>query len=149
MAAAGAAGGAVEVLWIGLAGGVLGAQGWHLAGAVAATAAPVAPDAVWAPWLGLGIHFLLSFALAAVFAQTVAHRLHGGALVAAAMGTLGLVWAFNFLVLLPVLNPAFVTLLPLPATLASKLLFGLAMSLVLVHAASAPANNPIPESFKE
>src|SRR5204863_9421935 len=48
------------------------------------------------------------------------------------MGSLAGVWLVNFTVILPALNPAFVTLLPLWVTLISKLLFGAAMSAVLL-----------------
>ena len=48
------------------------------------------------------------------------------------MGSLAVVWLVNFTVVLPALNPAFVTLLPLWATLISKLLFGAAMTVVLL-----------------
>jgi hypothetical protein len=44
---------------------------------------------------------------------------------------LGAVWAFNFLVVLPQLNPDFVALMPPAITLASKLLFALAMARML------------------
>jgi hypothetical protein len=132
VAVAGAAGGAAEVLWIGLVAAVLGIDGSRIAQAVTTTVLP-SFETSWAAWLGLGIHFLLSLALAAVFAPVVARRLRGAVLVAAAVGALGLVWALNFFVLLPALNPAFTTLLPLQVTLASKLLFGAVMGLVLAH----------------
>jgi hypothetical protein len=45
--------------------------------------------------------------------------------------TLATVWAVNFLLVLPYLNPRFVDLLPYSVTLASKLLFGLAAATVL------------------
>jgi hypothetical protein len=48
------------------------------------------------------------------------------------MDSLAAVWLVNFTVVLPALNPAFVTLLPLWATLISKLLFGAAMTAVLL-----------------
>ena len=135
VAAAGAAGGAAEVLWIGLVTAVLGMDGWHVARAVTASVLPASGNWVLAPWVGLAVHFVLSLALAAVFARTVGRRMRGTALFAAAIGALGLVWAFNFFVLLPVLSPAFTALLPHPATLVSKLLFGAAMAAAL-HAST-------------
>lgn len=131
VAAAGTAGGAAEVLWIAAIAGLLGIEGERIAQAVTATALPPLAHDGWAPWLGLGIHFLLSLALAAAFVPLVARRLRGTALVSAAIAVLALVWAFNFMILLPVLNPQFAVLLPLPATLASKLLFGGTMGAVL------------------
>lgn len=44
------------------------------------------------------------------------------------------VWALNFLLVLPLLNPRFVTLMPYAATLVFKALFGLAMGAVLARA---------------
>ena len=137
VAAAGAAGGAAEVVWIGLAAAVLGVDGARVAQEVTTTVLP-ASQVTGEAWLGLGIHFLLSLALAAAFAPVLAGRLRGAALVAAATGGLGVVWAFNFFVLLPALNPAFTALLPLPVTLASKLLFGLAMGVVLAYPPRTP-----------
>jgi len=49
---------------------------------------------------------------------------------AAVVGVLVLVWTMNFLVILPVVNPAFVTIVPYGASLTSKVLFGVAAALV-------------------
>ncbi len=49
-----------------------------------------------------------------------------------AVGAPVVVWAFNFLVLLLVVNPRFPTLMPFAATLLSKALFGAAMGATLV-----------------
>jgi hypothetical protein len=130
-AVAGTAGGAMEVLWIGAAAAVLGVEGSQVARAVAATVIPASSGLALAPWLGLAVHFLLSVALAAVFMRMVGNRLRGAVLIVAAMSALALVWAVNFFVLLPALNPALPELLPHPVTLTSKLLFGLAMALAL------------------
>ncbi len=79
---------------------------------------------------GLLIHMALAIALGiavAMACQALAGRLphviHVYALVPVAL--IG-VWAFNFLVLLPMINPAFVQLVPYPVSFISKLLFGLA-----------------------
>lgn len=128
---AGAAGGTMEVLWIGLVAMVFGIQASQVARGVAATLVPVSATSAIAPWFGLAIHFVLSLALAFVFARVVADRLRGSALIIAAVTTLAAVWVFNFFVLLPAINPAFALMLPYPVTLVSKLLFGLAMALVL------------------
>jgi len=45
--------------------------------------------------------------------------------------TLTTVWAVNFFLVLPYLNPRFVDLLPYSVTLVSKLLFGLSAAMVL------------------
>jgi len=59
-------------------------------------------------------------------------------LVASALAALATIWAVNFLVLLPQLNPAFVALLPPAVTLLSKLLFALGMGGVLAGAVPRP-----------
>ena len=47
------------------------------------------------------------------------------------VGLLVAVWAINFFILLPLINPGFVTLLPLAASFTSKLLFGSGAALTL------------------
>jgi hypothetical protein len=44
---------------------------------------------------------------------------------------LACVWAINFFLVLPLISPAFVSLVPYPVSLVSKLLFGLAAAAVL------------------
>ena len=130
--AAGAAGGMAEVLWIAAAAMVLGADGWAIARAVSTTVVPGLASSSLAPWIGLFIHFLLSIALAAVLVRALSRQLHAAVIFLAALAALAAVWAFNFLLLLPLIDPAFVSLLPHPVTLVSKLLFGVAMASVLV-----------------
>ena len=133
--AAGAAGGMAEVLWIAVAATALGADGWAIARAVSTTVVPGLASSSLAPWIGLFIHFLLSIALAAVLVRAFSRQLHAAAIFLAALAALAAVWAFNFLLLLPLIDPAFVSLLPHPVTLVSKLLFGVAMASVLVRQA--------------
>lgn len=130
-AAAGVAGGMAEALWIATAATAWGADGWGVARAVGATVIPAMADSSLAPGIGLAIHFLLSIALAVVFVRAFGRWRFAATLWAGALGALAAVWAFNFFLLLPLINPAFVALLPLPVTLVSKLLFGLAMAAVL------------------
>jgi len=134
---AGVAGGAAEVVWIALAAAVLGTDGISVALGITATFFSEPMAMRLDPLIGLLIHFALSIALATAFAQTLGRRLRGAALWASALGLLAAVWAFNFLVLLPLINLEFVSLLPYPVTLISKLLFGAAMAWVLV--AKTPA----------
>lgn len=53
------------------------------------------------------------------------------------LGSLAIVWAINFFVVLPVVSPGFVHLMPYGVTLASKLAFGLAAAATLWLRASA------------
>lgn len=48
-----------------------------------------------------------------------------------ALAALSVVWAINFLVVLPIVSPAFAHLVPYAVSLASKLCFGLAAAEVL------------------
>ena len=133
--AAGAAGGMAEVLWIAAATTALGTDGWAVARAVSTTVFPGLIDSALAPWIGLFIHFSVSIALAAVFARACNRGFGTAALFITALAALAAIWAFNFLLLLPSINPSFVALLPQPVTLVSKLLFGIAMASVLARQA--------------
>ena len=108
---------------------------------------PAAAGLPAAPFLGIAIHMLLSVALGLAFAATIwrlaAPLLGTAALMTTAALSLALVWAINFFVVLPVLNPAFITLMPYGVTLVSKVLFGIAMGSVLLRAAP----RRIPERF--
>lgn len=136
---AGLAGGLAEVIWIASYSLAVGAEGWQVARAVAEVAVPGGALLPAAPAIGIGIHFLLSIALAGVFAMCLSIPVlrHRSAAVTATIGmvAVGAVWAVNFLVILPVVHPAFVHLLPYPVTLLSKLFFGLAMGWSLAAAA--------------
>jgi hypothetical protein len=133
---AGLTGGAAEVAWVSLYSTATDTSGMIIAQQVTASVAPAAAGLPSAPLLGIAIHMLLSVALGVAFAATIwrlaAPRLGAAAFLATAAVSLALVWAFNFFVVLPVLNPAFVTLMPYGATLASKVLFGIAMGSVLL-----------------
>ena len=133
---AGLTGGAAEVAWVSLYSTATETSGMIVAQQVTASVAPAAAGLPSAPLLGIAIHMLLSVALGITFAATIwrlaAPRLGAAAFLATAAASLALVWAFNFFVVLPVLNPVFVTLMPYGATLASKVLFGIAMGLVLL-----------------
>lgn len=131
--AAGTAGGMAEVIWILVAASVLDADAWSVARAVGSTLVPSLVSSNLAPWMGLLIHFLLSIVVATLFFQLFGRRLRPTFLFLAALVSLAAVWAINFLILLPLINPGFVSLLPHPVTLISKLLFGLAMAAVLIR----------------
>lgn len=135
IALGGLAGGAAEVLWVtmyALAGEVSAAE---VARQVTASVWPAAAAWTIAPALGIAIHMILAVALAAVCAPLLmrftAHRSAPAALVFVSLIALTTVWAVNFFIVLPVLNPAFIQLMPYAATLASKMLFGLTMAAVL------------------
>ena len=136
---AGLSGGAAEVAWVSLYSNATATSGMIVAQQVTASVVPAAAALPSAPILGIAIHMLLSVVLGVAFAATIwrlaAPRLGAAAFLATAAGSLALVWAINFFVVLPMLNPAFVTLMPYGITLASKVLFGIAMGSVLLRAA--------------
>jgi hypothetical protein len=88
-----------------------------------------------APIIGLGIHFALSFLVAAGFIALLYRpflaKQSRKALIVSSMVTLTAIWAVNFFVLLPAINPTFVTLIPYMMTFVSKLLFGYGMANVI------------------
>ena len=133
---AGLAGGMAEVIWVAGYSAVSGGDGWQVAREVSAAISPAWAGLDAAPVIGLGIHFLLSVLLAGAFMITLWApylRCRGvvAVLIAGPIALAG-VWAMNFLVVLPVVHPAFVQLLPYPVSLGSKILFGLAMSVALI-----------------
>lgn len=132
---AGAAGGAAEIAWVGAYSSVSATRGLEVAGAVTSTIMPAAGGLAAAPWLGIVIHMVLSVALGLLLAKLLLGFIRG-AIVTGALAALACVWALNFLVVLPVLNPAFLTLMPLAVTLASKLLFGAALGWTLKRCAA-------------
>ena len=137
--AAGAAGGVAEMLWVAAYSGATQASGVAIARGVAASVVPESAHLAAAPLIGVAIHMLLSIALGLVLAKLllayVLPRFGAAALMPAALGVLAAIWAANFFVVLPLLHAPFVALMPLAATLASKLLFGAALAWVLRPAA--------------
>lgn len=127
---AGLAGGVAEVAWVAGYSALTGASGAAVARGVTTAFLPGLADSSSAVGLGIALHMLLAvglgLAVAAAFSAPLLRRIGGWSRSTLVVMTLGIVWAFNFMVVLPVLEPSFITLLPLAATLASKLLFGVA-----------------------
>ena len=128
---AGLCGGLAEVVWVASYSVATGLNGLEVARQVTATVFPTAADNSWAPLFGVVIHFVLSIGLAIAFGWIVwrpfSHKLNRVTGTLVGIAVLCLLWAMNFVVVLPALNPAFVTLMPYPVTLLSKALFGAAM----------------------
>jgi hypothetical protein len=146
---AGLAGGLAEILWIASYSGAGSVNGAMVAQQVTVSIWPSGAESAFAPALGVVIHLALSIALSAMAVPLLSRiaAKHSGAsvMVGSAMLMLAIVWKVNFFIILPLINPAFVVLMPLSVTLASKLLFGMAMGLVMynapqVKALSATAN---------
>ena len=138
----GLCGGLAEIAWIAFYVSLMQTSASEVPRQITATVLPSFAGATIAPALGVAIHLALSIALAIVFASVAWQfprlRVDRVSLVASALAALAAVWAVNFLVLLPQLNPAFVALLPPAVTLLSKLLFALAMGGVLAGAIPRP-----------
>lgn len=123
----GATGGLAEILWVWtysaksnvdaaqIARGVAEAVGAR--GILASISAGIAIHMFFAGLLGIAV-------VAALRALPVKIRTWPFEL-SVAIGTLAIVWAFNFLILLPTVSPAFVTVIPFSASIISKFLFGL------------------------
>jgi hypothetical protein len=127
---AGLAGGIAEIIWIALYSQVATLSAADVSRQVVWSIAPALADSAFAPVLGIGIHLALSVLLAFAFGLLVwaplARKFEPGLIVVACAAALVFVWAVNFFVVLPQLNPVFVSLMPYPITFFSKLLFGLA-----------------------
>lgn len=131
---AGLAGGAAEILWIMLYSGLTESSSIQVARQVTASLWPDAAEWSLAPALGIAIHLGLSLILAAILIKLLLRvaswGVSRGTVMASAAAMLSMVWAVNFLAVLPAINPHFVTLLPYAVTLTSKILFGVAMASV-------------------
>lgn len=129
---AGLAGSLAEVLWILLYTAGSGASAIDVARAVAVAA--TAGHAATA-MAGVTIHLLLGAALGIALAagwRLLPLPRSGAATFTLALTALAAVWKLNFFVVLPLIEPSFVQRLPLAVTLASKLMFGLAVATVFV-----------------
>ena len=136
----GIAGGIAEIMWVAVYALVTSGSSPAVAGAVSTSvsaalsgisleAAPVFFGIVIHMALAIGLGVALVFAWRALTEQRQ-HRVNEYAFMVTA---LAMVWAFNFFILLPLIDPAFVALMPYPASLLSKLLFGLAGAFMLRH----------------
>lgn len=134
-AIAGLAGGGIEIAWIATYMRLSGGGAAEVARGVTDTVLPnlVAPTA--AVSLGIAIHMGLAIMLGimvAVLVRSLLPRMSPALLEPlAVVAILVLVWAINFFVVLPIINPAFVALVPYTASLVSKVLFGAAAGLAL------------------
>lgn len=129
---AGFYGGMAEVVWIAVYCLFTGQSSAEVARQVASTLASGAAAGASGVAAGIAIHFALSAIVAMVYVQLVwrpfARHLNEAAGIVVACVALGLIWTMNFLLVLPAVNPAFVTLVPYSISFASKILFGIAMA---------------------
>lgn len=130
-ALAGFCGGMAEVVWVWSYSAATGSTGIDVARQITATMFPSMASLPVAAFLGIAIHFVLAVGLGIAFGLLIwrpfASRLSRTASALVGITFLCLLWAINFFIVLPALNPVFVALLPYPVTLLSKALFGVAM----------------------
>jgi hypothetical protein len=133
-AIAGLAGGAIELGWIALYQNMAGHESAAVARGITQTVIPQLAMAPAAVPLGVAIHMALAVGLGIVIAILVRKllpRLIGTTIEPVVVVTMLVgVWAVNFFVILPAINPAFVTLVPYGASLASKVFFGFSAAFV-------------------
>ncbi|HEY1933846.1 MAG TPA: hypothetical protein VGG99_17670 [Acetobacteraceae bacterium] len=134
-ALAGLAGAAAEVAWVAGYGAVTGTPVAAVARGVVAAMLPQLAGLPFAPAIGIALHMLLAIglgiAVVAAFRAPVLRSVGGWSQSVLVVLALGAVWSFNFLVVLPRLDPDFLVLLPVVVTLVSKLLFGVGAAAVL------------------
>jgi hypothetical protein len=127
---AGAAGGLTEIAWVTLYAGVTGSNAVILARGVTTAAGVSALLPAYPATLGVVVHmaFAVALGIALAFAWRIlsSHRSEAVSPFPFMFIALTGVWAVNFLVVLPLVSPAFISLVPFPVSLISKVLFGLA-----------------------
>lgn len=124
---AGLAGGLAEIIWIWAYAALTNGDAAVVARAVT-NAVPFNQD-ISPVASGVGIHMGLAAILGVAVAlaiRPVAGSLHGIGLYATVSAVLAVVWAVNFLVVLPLVSPQFVDVVPYAVSFLSKLLFGVA-----------------------
>ena len=126
---AGLAGGAAEIAWISLYAAATGGDAASVARGVTDTVGIGAlPPVAGGVSIHMALAAILGMAVAVALAPT---RLHGARLYGAMTWALAAVWAINFLIVLPLINPQFVEIVPLAVSFVSKLLFGVAAATTL------------------
>ena len=141
---AGVAGGLAEVAWVSLYSGLTGGDPAIVARGVTTAAGVGALLPASAASLGVAVHMTLAIALGAglAFAWRAfsANRAGSSNPYAFMLAALTGVWAVNFFVILPIIDPTFIHLVSYPVSLTSKLLFGMAAAEALRRqAAPQPA----------
>ena len=144
--AAGLAGGLAEICWVAIYACLSGGEAAAVARGITETLFPQLGTSAAAVPLGIAIHMglavVLGVAIAVLVRSLLPHLVSTWFESLIVVWLLLCVWATNFFLLLPVLNPAFTTLVPYTASLVSKVLFGAtaAMALTFLEASSGKPN---------
>jgi RsiW-degrading membrane proteinase PrsW (M82 family) len=144
---AGAAGGIAEIIWIFAYASATGTDAAFLARGVTTASGVNTLVQGSSAAFGIGIHMTLAVTLgiALAFAWTaLSHRWPKVSPYAVMPAVLTGVWAINFLIILPLVDPNFVQIVPYPVSLISKLLFGVAAAVALSN--RRHESTPIPAS---
>jgi hypothetical protein len=151
----GIAGGLAEIGWIGVYGIATGTPLSPVARGIVESMTPALAASAWALAFGVFIHLglavVLGIALTLVVRLVLRRSEASNTVFGLTLLFLTAVWALNFFVVLPQVNPAFVHLLPYGVTLLSKLLFGLATATVFYMAPTpgAPGIGRFASSLKQ
>ena len=130
----GLAGALAEVIWVAAYCALTQVRGVDVLREITASVFPWVASSAVAPSLGLALHFALGIAVSYGFCVLVWPFVRGKgsfSTLAAALVALLLIWAGNFFLLLPMINPRFVGLMPYGVTFVSKALFAIAMAATL------------------
>lgn len=132
---AGLGGGIAEMAWIALYSEITPLNVLEVLRQVVLSVFPGGVDLTIEPTVGVAIHLGLSLLLALAFGFLIWLPIVRGsgflATMLCASAALTSVWVINFFILLPMLNPAFVGLMPYSVTFVSKLWFGITMGWIL------------------
>jgi len=132
---AGFAGGLAEIVWVGIYATLGNTSAYAVAVAITDTLGLRSGLPTVDFWQGVGIHMAVAALIGMVVVAILRspwYRFRFAATEAlAVIGLLVAIWCFNFFVLGPIVSPAFVEMMPLAITFASKSLFGLAAAAVL------------------
>lgn len=132
---AGVVGGAAEVVWISAVAIMTTISALDVARGVSESFGIGGLSSAQAVAAGIAIHMALAIGLGVAVALAchlfASEAIGGGRMYLIIPAALIGVWAINFMILLPLINPDFVNLVPYPVSFVSKLLFGLGAAEVL------------------
>ena len=141
---AGLAGGLAEIVWIWTYAALTNSDASILARSVTDTMQ--FRQSISPVLSGVGIHMALAVFLGiavAIAMRSAADDLQGIRLYAAVTAALVVVWAVNFFVVLPIINPQFVAVVPYTVSFVSKVLFGVAAAGTLQAARGMRASRDV------
>jgi hypothetical protein len=127
----GLAGGLAEIAVVWLYSALTGGDAARVARQVASATGLEGASAITGVAIHMGLAVAVGIVLSAGVQRFVDRPARDGVTISIMVGSLGVIWVVNYLVLLPVLSPSFTHLLPYTVTFASKLMFGFAAAATL------------------